>query len=272
MEHKLERSGEILRDGFAAIGVRFHYPVPTDDVVSVGLRALTRAIHESGAAEARQGMFGGEFGYGADYENAVFRLWPYYWGECECGYTALLDPIRDEPDGPECYSTVLHLWFDAWATMSGEATAGRVEDGDMIRTVERTASIVPGLVGTTVRTERSAGGEMKHQRWRGLYAAKQRFNDWAARRLCRQYSIPWNNGVGSWAHCTCGRDARVQAWIDAHPHPAECPSVRPNFCHKETGTTVSWYKYIGRDMEMNMRGEWSVILKDCLGSLGDPPR
>ena len=32
------------------------------------------------------GLFGGEFGYGQDYENAVFAMRPYYWGECDCGY------------------------------------------------------------------------------------------------------------------------------------------------------------------------------------------
>lgn len=40
----------------------------------------------------------------------------------------------------------------------------------------------------------------------------------------------------------------------------------PNFLHKDTGTTVSFYKYIGRGMEVDLRGDWLTILDDCIRS------
>ena len=42
----------------------------------------------------------------------------------------------------------------------------------------------------------------------------------------------------------------------------------PNFLHKPTGTTVHWYKYIGRGMEVE--GSWSGVLDSCLASIGAP--
>jgi hypothetical protein len=58
------------------------------DALSDGLRELTRKIAESTGAETGFGL-GGEFGYGANYENAVFQMHPYCWcerDECQwCG-------------------------------------------------------------------------------------------------------------------------------------------------------------------------------------------
>ena len=68
-------------------------PYVSDDAVSEGLRKLTKAIDKSGTAAASQGLLGGQWGYGAEYENETFMMHPYCWCEkpdcewcagCEC--------------------------------------------------------------------------------------------------------------------------------------------------------------------------------------------
>jgi len=44
-----------------------------------------------------------------------------------------------------------------------------------------------------------------------------------------------------------------------------CSGDNPNFLHKASGLKVSWYKYIGRGMEIeNVPTDLSSILKECL--------
>jgi hypothetical protein len=52
-------------------------------------------------------------------------------------------------------------------------------------------------------------------------------------------------------------------------HPEE---VQPNFLHKASGSKITWYKYIGRSMQMDIKAEWTGIIAECLTSLsaGDP--
>jgi hypothetical protein len=41
----------------------------------------------------------------------------------------------------------------------------------------------------------------------------------------------------------------------------------PNFLHKPSGTKVWWYKWIGRDMKVEGKEDWTKILADCTASL-----
>lgn len=44
----------------------------------------------------------------------------------------------------------------------------------------------------------------------------------------------------------------------------------PNFHHKKSGLKINWYKYIGRDMELNIvptLTEWAKIEEECLESI-----
>lgn len=45
---------------------------------------------------------------------------------------------------------------------------------------------------------------------------------------------------------------------------------RPNFLHKPSGSKVTWYKYIGRSMEITTWAPWPEIISDSLASLGAP--
>lgn len=67
--------------------VQIVLPECADDEVSNLLRALTEALATRKPDAVSHGFFGGEFGYGCDFETPVFRMFPYYWGDCTCGYT-----------------------------------------------------------------------------------------------------------------------------------------------------------------------------------------
>jgi len=62
--------------------------VSVGDVES-GLYTLTETISINTDARLSGGMLGGEFGYGADYENEVFMMHPFCWcEEGDCGWCA----------------------------------------------------------------------------------------------------------------------------------------------------------------------------------------
>lgn len=54
-------------------------PPIADEEMDVALVRLTEAIVTNGHAEWTGGVLGGEFGYGAVYENDVFMLHPFCW-------------------------------------------------------------------------------------------------------------------------------------------------------------------------------------------------
>lgn len=51
------------------------------DALGFGLTALTEAIAQLSPEQVRHGLLGGEFGYGAEYENDTFMMRPYCWCE-----------------------------------------------------------------------------------------------------------------------------------------------------------------------------------------------
>lgn len=55
-------------------------------------------------------------------------------------------------------------------------------------------------------------------------------------------------------------------WCD-HEDCGWCSGDNPNFLHKPTGTAIFWYKWIGRDNVVDLRGDWPAIIAECLGSL-----
>jgi hypothetical protein len=152
--------------------------------VSDDLVVVTRMIVEGGHAERHAGgILGGEYGYGVDFENDIFRMRPYCWCDrddcawclgCTC------------PDGAELYFLADGTQVDGERFYDeGGFSTGRVEK-------------VPDLQCA----------------------------------LCR-----------------------------GEVEPA------PNFLHKPTGSKVSWYKYLGRGVEMELWVPWRGILDDVLRSI-----
>lgn len=78
-----------------------------------------------------------------------------------------------------------------------------------------------------------------------------------------------------WCSWTPEKGAHFQEKNTAHgalPHAGD--GLAPNFWHKRTGFRVWWYKWIGRDNEIeNMDGyPFEDIFRDCIKSLPEPPK
>lgn len=102
---------------------------------------------------------------------------------------------------------------------------------------------------------------------------------------CEQDDCPWCTS------CTCPEEAIIYE-VDGQPVDFEfwvrtdaskwavrrvesltcawCRGDRlqaPNFWHEPSGSWISWYKYIGRDMDIHLNAPWADILADCLASV-----
>lgn len=158
-------------------------PECSEDKVSNDLRYLTEVLYGMGA-DISSGMLGGEYGYGAYFENDVFMMHPYCW--CE------------QDDCPWCL--VCTCPDDAWVyRVNGEVVDWKhFLDADL---TIRSSTRIPELIC-----------------------------DYCEGKIERS----------------------------------------PNFLHKPSGTNISWYKYIGRGMDINLFWDWVDIFNSCIKSLDLP--
>jgi hypothetical protein len=208
---------------------------PTD-VLDHGLVALTEAICQATGEEGGYGL-GGRFGYGEDFENEVFVMRRFYWGDCDCGYEQRESDYEDSNPGhaENCYQTQLQL---------------RRRDAGLSWHESK-----PYVRHDSKLSDYSGPGET---------IAKKLYQD-----LCTEHNIPWDGGRGCAVHCTCGCQQRWEKWAAENGHTDQCSVILPNFKHKRTGLEVRWYKWIGRDTETkNAEGvDLQVVFSECLASL-----
>jgi hypothetical protein len=100
------------------------------------------------------------------------------------------------------------------------------------------------------------------------WADRTQHNDALVRAACAEMGL--DPDVGSYTHCTCTYTQDWEKWVDAHPHAPTCGIVAPNFLHKPTTSTVSFYKYLGRSMNADLNGQWADIINDCKASVTRP--
>jgi len=121
------------------------------------------------------------------FENDVFEIFPYYWGDCTCGYQEKEDEWCEEHKHAEqCYVIV-----------------------------------------------------------RGVKVLKS---------------------------CICGRSEKWQEWAENNDHEDTCLLLKPNFLHKPSGFTISWYKYPLRDAYKShdiTLDQFTEIINECIGSIGN---
>ena len=181
-------TGKILGECFAAPNAL----CADADVISQTLYSLSEVLIR-GLSQGGGGGLGGEFGYGADYENDVFMMHHYCWCEKE----------------GEC----------PWCTGCGIYQ-------------KRGECVVCADESLTVEQRRSAAPERRcdYVTGRGMFS---RFQPWTLDDK-RHYYDP------------------------------------PNFWYKPTNLRVAWYKWIGRDMQVNrdVTGlEWGEAMKQCFESI-----
>lgn len=204
------------------------------DMLADGLRALTEAMCEKLSRDEGYGL-GGEFGYGTNYENDTFLMHRYCWCERDdCPWCA---GCREEFGSAEHTDACFQSHLDPLREKYGEKTE-----------------------------------------W-GYYVSfmNEEYRQ-AKLDLCVKFGVeptPYE-----WL-CTCDGDKRFKEKVDAcqcdwhlgkGPFKYGAAVQAPNFWHKPSGLKVRWYKWIGRDMEIDGSvPDIQAMLNECLNSV-EPAR
>lgn len=80
-------------------------PPVAESFIDDGLVEITKAISALAPDRVSHGVLGGEFGYGAHWDNHLFTMRPFYWGDCDCGWMEIED--YDDPHDAPCYQVEL---------------------------------------------------------------------------------------------------------------------------------------------------------------------
>ncbi len=101
------------------------------------LREITEAICNATGQPEALGFIGGNYGYGAHFENDTFSMMPFYWGDCTCGHTGIVaDWLDNNPHGDDCYQTELdrrgYLNYEDWDDFDPTRPA---HDDDLVYTL-----------------------------------------------------------------------------------------------------------------------------------------
>lgn len=223
---------------------RGEYPVPRKEFEIVFARLLM-ALPDSGGPAA--------------FENETFVIRPYYWGECDCGHDDRAAAWqRDHVHGSECYQVQLKKRLAKATEDMPEAPP--VGPDAALNIAARGAMVSFGGDGTDRRLER-----------------RRKLNEWArtearriARELCEALGIPWNDGAGHEAHCTCNYKDDWTKWSETNDHGDVCSLVLPNFHHKPSGYRLKWYKHPLRDSYASQNlsvDEFAVLIRSCVESV-----
>lgn len=228
------------------------------DFIAEGLYRLSETLGRRKPEAQSHGLLGGEWGYGQDFANDTFEMFPYWWDDCDCGFeereTAWL---AANPHAADCYQTQL-------AALRAIRDYTSPRRGDPIAALFGQPGVNVGG-GMVVRTFISRGETAEESAVREAARAEY---DRAQESLCKSMGLTHHDGCE--CHCPCSHDADYQAWREANDHNPRCSDVRPNFYHKPSGLAVHWYKYIGRGMSANREinaAAWEAVMAECLASL-----
>jgi hypothetical protein len=159
------------------------------EFVGEKLYALSEALGRRNPGAQHYGLLGSEYGYGQEFENEVFEMHPYWWGDCTCGFAEL-----EEKKWGEELQHASHCFYERYP-------AERERWLDELITS-----------GFDPEQESSPSSqEIAHM------TAWSKANGYA--------DAPQGMAV----HCDCGVEAAYQEWRKAHDHAPDCRIVLPNF-------------------------------------------
>lgn len=183
--------------------VRIILPAVSDDKVSSDLRYLTEVLDGLGADRA-QGLLGGEYGYGCEYENDVFEMFPYWWGDCTCGFEdAEIAWANENPHAPSCWQErynaewerldALKLDYDRRSGLLDEWTVKNGWDGR------------PGVAAYC-----DCGTDAKWRTWREAHDHDPRCPEVRPNFKCGDVEVRWYKYIGR--GMTVNRDVSRDEW------------------------------------------------------------
>lgn len=168
---------------------------------------------------------------GDEFENHVFEVFPYYWGDCTCGF----DDIEfEEPHSPDCYQSALR---------NEKIKAGWTENN------------LGWLDRPNGNYEKTSKEEDKIYKRLCKQFGLSYPNGCAVHCTC-----DYNERYLKWM--------QQNGYPDGHKN--NCLLEKPNFLYKPTGFQIQWYKYPLRDSYTNMKvslDEFDDIIDDCIKSL-----
>ena len=195
------------------------------DPLGNALRGLTRTLIEKGHGEAGGGFFGGDYGYGVDFQNDIFMMHHYCWcDEDDCEWCS----------GCHCPESAFHFYIDGqectykqYDKFYNEQVYTKATNG-MVHCMEKYWKLPRD-------TKQSLGP--------AIDAASKAANE---RRSTSKDNIC--------SYCTI--DNALTGRLAGHS--------APNFWHKPSGFRVQWYKYIGRSMEVLNPSDKPINLQDIM--------
>lgn len=200
--------------------------------------------------------------YGKEFENKIFSMFPYYWGDCTCGFDDRASEWHEsnthrQPCYQVRYRTELTLADQeiGYVEYSSLSDAFFVDSED----IEMGGQVIG--VGTIMTPRRDPE---RVEKYNLHHAADERIR----KRLCGEMGLSFI--FGSAVHCTCDHKDRWRAFLDENDHSSDCPIVRPNFVHKPSALQLEWYKYPLRGSCMNREvspKEWRAIIGECIESI-----
>ncbi len=210
---------------------RGEYPVPRD----AGYEKELERLFDACTPDRED-----EWGYRRieEFENDVFSVFPYYWGDCTCGYADKeYEWVEANKHRPDCYQSELER---------------RLADDEEKHKVHSEMLM--------------ASGDDEVTEWEVTREFKRR----VMKQLCDEMGIEWNDGYGCWAHCTCDYKDKWRAFCANNHHTPDCLLVRPNFHYKPTNYQLRWYKYPLRDSYANQKltlSQFRKMIDHCIQSL-----
>jgi hypothetical protein len=175
-------------------------------------------------------------GYGEEFENDTFSVFPYYWGDCTCGFD---DYEYTEEHSPSCFQKELEQEKLKIGWTKGEFGLDRPKDWSWEDEQRKEKKIVKKLY---------------------------------EKRGWNTKSGSWWYGYG--VRCDCDYNQRYENWLKqiGYPnrHREDCLLVKPNFLYKPTGLRIKWYKYPLRDAYISKEitlDEFKQVIDDCIQSI-----
>lgn len=89
------------------------------DFVARGLYDLSELLGRRNPEAQSHGFLGGEYGYGQEFDNETFAMFPYWWGDCTCGFEQREhDWCAVTAHDPDCYQSELERRMEAAERLS----------------------------------------------------------------------------------------------------------------------------------------------------------
>lgn len=194
--------------------------------------------------------------YGEPFENEVFAIFPYYWGDCTCGYDRKEQrwEIENEHE-PHCCQSALKREQAEWLAEHPEPEA-------QIRNTTY-EEVEKGITLTVSVPAHSPSADM----WRAWHAEKEKAEVKIYDKLCAEFGVARQLGFAM--HCTCYYYECWRLFRENNSHNPNCPIVKPNFLYKPTGFELRWYKYPLRDGYTNQKvthAAFKKIIAACIQS------